>query len=427
MGIEHLYQIYLEHPNVQTDTRKLEKGDIYFALKGERFDGNDYIPQALDKGASCCVTDAIHAVGNDKVLKVKDSLTALQQLAGFHREQLDIPVLAITGSNGKTTTKELIHAVLSTNLKCYTSAGNLNNHIGVPLTLLKIKNDAQIAVVEMGANHLHEIESYCKYAQPTHGLITNCGKAHLEGFGSEENIRKGKGELFDYIKKTNGELFINTDLPYLISMAGKAVRQITYGNDAANVQGNIIHKEDGYLSFTTTYRAERFDAHTQLVGDYNFPNALAAVCVGYKFGINSQAIKAALEAYMPSNSRSQMLLYKNNHVILDAYNANPSSMSLAIENFAGKNVQNKIVYLGAMKELGSYSDNEHQQIIKQLQQHSWQEVVLVGEEFKNVPKPFVHYNFIEDAVAHFKNKQYSNANLLIKGSRGLAMEKLLQH
>ncbi|MCH5599337.1 UDP-N-acetylmuramoyl-tripeptide--D-alanyl-D-alanine ligase [Niabella ginsengisoli] len=333
MQIADLYNIYKQYPSVQTDTRKLKSGDIFFALKGPNFNGNSFAKAALEAGAAYVVIGEKEFEISEKTILVDDVLTALQQLANHHRKQFSIPFIAITGSNGKTTTKELIHTVLSEKYKVYTTEGNLNNHIGIPLTLLKIKRDAEIAVIEMGANHLLEIESYCRIAEPTHGLITNCGKAHLEGFGSIEGVRKGKGELFDYLKtKDDAVAFIMQDYDYLQTMSKDISKIITYGTQDAHVTGHSGNNAT-LLNVHVEIENTNTEIKTQLVGDYNLPNVLAAVAVGDAFNISLNEIKSAIEKYVPSNSRSQLVETGSNKIILDAYNANPSSMKLAIENF----------------------------------------------------------------------------------------------
>jgi UDP-N-acetylmuramoyl-tripeptide--D-alanyl-D-alanine ligase len=323
MNIPELYSLFLQYPSIETDTRKLKKGDIFFALKGPHFNGNHFINKALEAGASYCVCDEVIDNANENIIYVKDCLESLQQLAKHHRQQFTIPFIAITGSNGKTTTKELINEVLSSTYTTYTTEGNLNNHIGVPLTLLRVKKDAEIAIIEMGANHQKEIESYCDYTLPTHGIITNCGKAHLEGFGGEEGVKKGKGELFDYIRKTGGTAFINTDYAYLKEMSEGIKKVIPYGAKEGVITGQII-KDDPFLEVCITKGATIPSIKTQLVGDYNLPNILTAVCVGKTFNVPDLKIKAALENYFPTNSRSQLIIKNSNKIILDAYNANPA-------------------------------------------------------------------------------------------------------
>ena len=425
MNIDKLYSIYCQHPSVQTDTRKLKEGDIFFALKGDNFNGNVFAKKALEAGAVCCVVDEDPGFVDSRLFLVEDVLIALQMLAKKHREQFNIPFIAITGSNGKTTTKELIHAVLSTTFKTYTTEGNLNNHIGIPLTILKIQKDAEIAVIEMGANHQKEIEGYCAYAQPTHGLITNCGKAHLEGFGGEEGVKKGKGELFDYLKTTLGTIFIFNDYAYLQYMSMGAQTIISYGNNTdADVVGRI--KSDQQFLEVDIIKGVSIDTiKSQLVGGYNLPNVLAAVCIGKTFGVAVEKIQIALEIYTPSNSRSQLLIKGSNAIILDAYNANPSSMKLAIENFAQMPGTHKILMLGGMMELGKDSHIEHLALISLIKQYAWDEVVLVGEQFAEIHENYLFFKSSTLAKEWFKAQQVTNSNILVKGSRSMQMEKVL--
>jgi UDP-N-acetylmuramoyl-tripeptide--D-alanyl-D-alanine ligase len=425
--IEELYKLYQQYPSVQTDTRKLKTGDIFFALKGPNFNGNSFAQQAIDNGAAYVVTDEIKFEIPGKTFLVPNVLEALQQLALHHRKQFTIPFLAITGSNGKTTTKELIHAVLSTSLKTYTTEGNLNNHIGVPLTILKIKADAQMAVIEMGANHIGEIASYCKIALPTLGLITNCGKAHLEGFGSEEGVRKGKGELFDHLRTlTHGFAFVMWDYEYLREMSKGISGIIKYGtkqND--HVIGNVFSNET-FLQIEITQGLDNGIIKTQLVGEYNLPNVLAAVTVGKFFEVPENQIRSAIENYTPSNSRSQLIEKGSIKIILDAYNANPSSMKLAIENFAKSNSENKILMLGAMAELGKESLHEHQQIIDLIKNYQWKDVVLVGGDFLKLSHPFLSFENSLKAKDWFAKQDIRNSSILVKGSRSMQMEKVLE-
>jgi UDP-N-acetylmuramoyl-tripeptide--D-alanyl-D-alanine ligase len=425
MQIETLYDIYLQHPHVQTDTRFIQQGELFFALKGQNFNGNRFAAEALEKGAAAVIVDEETSVESSKIIRVDNVLTTLQLLARHHRLQFKIPFLAITGSNGKTTTKELIHAVLSQQLNTSTTVGNLNNHIGIPLTLLRIPKDTEIAVIEMGANHQKEIASYCEYVLPTHGLINNVGKAHLEGFGGIEGVKKGKGELYDYIRSSGGSIFINTDFDYLIEMSKGIQHCISYGTQKASVTGQLL-QNDPFLTVTINNQPGLEQIHTQLVGDYNLPNVLAAVTVGLHFGVPPQKIKSAIENYTPSNSRSQLIEFKGNQVVLDAYNANPSSMKLAIENFAKLNAQNKIVMLGAMAELGNESIAEHEAIVTLLQNHQWKAVVLVGGDFLKINHPFISCANAEEARSWFNQQLFTGTHLLIKGSRSMQMEKILQ-
>lgn len=424
MTIAELYSIYLQYPSVQTDTRLLKQGDIFFALKGPSFDGNTFAAQALQAGAAYAVIDNAGYAADDRYIVVDDVLTTLQQLAKYHRQQFNIPFIAITGSNGKTTTKELITAVLRRKYVTYATAGNLNNHIGVPLTLLKIKSDAQMAVIEMGANHQREIASYCEIALPTHGIITNAGKAHIEGFGGIEGVRKGKGELFDYLRAHDGTIFRNTDLDYLEGMARDIGKQITYGSANAQYIGRPLANDVLLKVAILTANAETL-LHTQLVGAYNFPNVMAAVAIGLHFGVNIDEIKAAIEDYSPDNSRSQWMRKGTNKVILDAYNANPTSMRAAIANFAAMDVPNKRLWLGGMKEMGTDELKEHQELVSFINNHSWQQVILVGREFEPVKESHTWFNDSAAAAAYVHEQAPANSTILIKGSRGSKMEVLL--
>ena len=427
ISISDLYEIYKSYPQVQTDTRQLKKGDLYFALKGPNFNGNEFALQALEQGAAYAIVDEPVDASEQlqkRILLVEDVLTSLQAIAKFHRAQFNIPFIAITGSNGKTTTKELVAAVLSSHYTIYTTKGNLNNHIGVPLTLLSIQQDAQFAIIEMGANHLKEIESYCSYTLPTHGMITNCGKAHLEGFGSEEGVKKGKGELFDYLRAHQGTVFLMQDFDYLVKMTQGISNIIGYGKEHGQIQGDAID-HNGMLTVQIKKGIEIDSIQTHLVGNYNLPNVLAAVTIGHHFKVPNDKIKLAIENYIPSNSRSQLLNWNNNEVILDAYNANPSSMKLAVENFARMNKQNKMVCLGGMRELGADTLMEHQMLIDQLKQTNWKNVLLVGSEFKPCDHNFLYFDTVLEAKAWLQAKELKGYTLLIKGSRGIQMEQLI--
>ena len=439
-SIEQLYAIFQQHPSVTTDTRKITPGSLFFALKGPNFNGNAFAQKALDAGASYAVVDEEAYATSQQFLLVKDVLTALQNLAAYHRAQFNIPVIGITGSNGKTTTKELMHAVLSSQYKTYTTEGNLNNHIGVPLTLLKIQPGAEMAIIEMGANHLHEIESYCHYARPTHGLITNCGKAHLEGFGSVEGVRKGKGELFDYLRTNGGVAFACADFDYFQEMTGGLPEVYWYGTGSGfvSVRGDMNQDRDDKrlevegvalegksllgVQMQSGFTSETIQ--TQLVGSYNIYNVLAAIAVGKFFGVPDDKNKAAIEAYTPGNSRSQLAEKDGNHYILDAYNANPSSMAVAIENFARLKADNKILFLGAMAELGPDSLAEHQAVIKTIDGHLWKNVVLVGGDFKLADHSYRYFDTATDAADWWRQQQDANNYVLVKGSRSTRMEKI---
>ncbi len=426
MNIHDLYKLYEQYPSVQTDTRKLKSGDIFFALKGDNFNGNVFAQYALDAGAAYAVIDEAAFEIPGKTFLVPDVLAALQQLAKHHREQFNIPFIAITGSNGKTTTKELVHAVLSTSYKAYTTEGNLNNHIGIPLTILKIKKDAEIAVIEMGANHQKEIEGYCVYTQPTHGIITNCGKAHLEGFGGIEGVRKGKGELFDYLHKNNGAAFVMWDYEYLRDMSEGIDSILKYGTDNADIEGKVI-KSEPFLEVEITKGIDPDIIKTQLVGDYNLPNVLVAVAAGTYFNVSATSIKDAIENYSPSNSRSQLVEKGSNKIILDAYNANPSSMKLAIENFSRLQADSKVLMLGGMAELGDESLAEHEAILDLIKQSQWKAVVLVGDDFLKLGHPYYSFSNATEAKEWLQSQHFENTHLLIKGSRSMKMELILEN
>jgi UDP-N-acetylmuramoyl-tripeptide--D-alanyl-D-alanine ligase len=451
MQIPELYKIYLTHPSIQTDTRKLKKGDLFFALKGPNFNGNLFALQALEQGAAYAIVDEIIEVdGSSKsdngavnvdevkttegdetvtdfksrIILVDDALATLQALAKYHRQQFKIPFIAITGSNGKTTSKELIYAVLSSHFKTYTTQGNLNNHIGVPLTILSIPVDAEMAVIEMGANHQKEIESYCAYTLPTHGVITNCGKAHLEGFGGIEGVRKGKGELYDFIRANNGLAFVYADYDYLQPMSAGIQQKVFYGETQGLVQGKVLSNEP-FLEVAITEVLTIDRIHSQLVGDYNLPNILCAATIGKFFGVPDSKIKSAIEAYAPSNSRSQLIVKESNHIILDAYNANPTSMKAAIENFAHIQSEKKILMLGAMMEMGEASLEEHKNLVSLIKSYQWEAVVLVGGDFKHIDHPFVYLDNALQARDWFNQQHFENAYILIKGSRSFKMESVI--
>jgi UDP-N-acetylmuramoyl-tripeptide--D-alanyl-D-alanine ligase len=425
ISIEELYRIYQKHPSIQTDTRQLKKDDIFFALKGNNFNGNLFVNQAFERGAAYAVVDEKQTAHSEKIILVDDVLATLQHLAKYHRQQFNIPFIAITGSNGKTTTKELIHAALTSTYRTYTTQGNLNNHIGIPLTLLKIKPDAEIAVIEMGANHLKEIEGYCKYALPTHGIITNAGKAHLEGFGGIEGVKKGKGELYDFLRAYNGVGFVMWDYDYLRSMSEGISTIIKYGTHDAEITG-VVSKSEPFLEVEMTKGTLIKKISTRLVGDYNLPNVLSAVAVGKYFKVEDEKIKSAIENYEPSNSRSQMIEKGSNKIILDAYNANPSSMKAAIENFAKLKADKKVLMLGAMAELGEESLEEHKNIIDLIAQYKWHKVVLVGGDFLKIENIFTTLASSSEAKEWFRKESLQNACILIKGSRSMQMEKVLE-
>ena len=459
MQISQLYDIYLRHPSIRTDTRQLKQGDLFFALKGPNFNGNAFATRAFELGAAYAIIDEAPdqsspdgsqpaPVNSDRLIVVPDVLSTLQELALHHRRQFDIPFIAITGSNGKTTTKELVHATLASTYTTYTTQGNLNNHIGIPLTILSVGKDAQFAVIEMGANHQKEIEAYCRYTLPTHGIITNVGKAHLEGFGGPEGVKKGKGELYDFLRSAQvpaidsaaaaGTAFVLRDSADLMQMSRGIQHLITYGTHDADITGGIALSE-ALLKVDITRGAATGPIQTQLVGDYNLPNVLVAVAVGKHFGVSDTAIRQAIEQYAPSNSRSQLIERDGLHIILDAYNANPSSMRAAIENFARMAIPSdrqrpsdlaasptsKVLILGAMAELGPESLAEHQAIIDLIGQYPWQQVVLVGGDFRHLSHPYLSFANSKEAGRWLAGVGLKDSYLLIKGSRSMKMEEVL--
>lgn len=422
METETLYQHYLQYPSVETDTRKIKPGDLFFALKGPHFNGNAFACAALEKGAALAVIDDADYRLDERTIVVEDSLTQLQKLAAFHRERLNIPFLAITGSNGKTTTKELVNSVLATTYRTYATEGNLNNHIGIPLTLLRIRSDIEVAVIEMGANHRQEIAGYCRMVKPGLGIITNIGKAHLEGFGGIEGIKKGKGELFDFLRNHGGAAFACSDFDYFREMT-RGIRELYwYGTGENQYVSGKASSSDPFLVFHTDYTGE---VATRLYGDYNLYNALAAVAVGKYFSVAAAKVKQAIAGYLPQNSRSQLISQGDNHIILDAYNANPSSMRAAIKNFAQSSAAKKVLVLGQMMELGKDSPAEHQALTDFISGYPWEAVVLVGEAFKGEGHPFVYLPDAAAAALWLNNRQFHGATILVKGSRAMAMEGVL--
>ena len=420
MDIVILYERFLASAGVQTDTRRISPGEMFFALKGPTFNGNRFAAEALKAGASWVVADEDTAFTDDRIIRVEDVLDTLQQLARHHRRQFQIPVMAITGSNGKTTTKELVHAVLSRKFKTHTTRGNLNNHIGIPLTLLAMPAETEMAVIEMGANHQKEIEGYCRFVEPEYGIITNCGKAHLEGFGGVEGVRKGKGELYDHIRAHDGTIFMMKDYDYLRQMSAGIKKIVTYGTSDADITGTVTHGDP----FLEVEWAGHGCLRTQLAGDYNLPNVLVALAVGVHFGVPEKEIIDAISTYAPSNSRSQWVEKGDNRIILDAYNANPTSMAAAIQNLMKQSYPRKCVMLGGMMELGADSIQEHTALVRLLQTHEWAEVCLVGGDFMNIDHPYRRFQDVHAAVAWYRSHPLRDALVLVKGSRSMRMELL---
>ncbi len=428
MTIEELYRIYLDHPTVCTDTRKITKDCLFFALKGENFDGNSFAAKALEAGAAFAVIDNPQFKLNERCLLVADVLTTLQQLAAQHRSLLTIPVIGLTGTNGKTTTKELIRSVLSQKFKTYATSGNLNNHIGVPLTILGIDKQSEIAIIEMGANHQKEIELLASIAKPTHGLITNVGKAHLEGFGGFEGVKKGKGELYDNLKSSGSTVFINNENEHLMEMnrARQLTHVIYYGNKEGALVGGSIVENNPLLTVKWNYEGSQYEVRTNLTGSYNLENILASIAIGLHFGLSAEHINAGIETYMPGNNRSQVTRTASNTLICDYYNANPSSMSVALENFEAIDAANKVIILGDMFELGEESDAEHTAVLKKALNTIANKRIFIGKTFKkmgaNVSAEF--FEKTEEAAAELKKHPLQGATILIKGSRGMRMEQL---
>jgi len=427
ISIKELYKIFLKYPLVSTDTRNIPQGSLFFALKGEKFDGNSFAQKALQKGASYSIIDNKKYAVGDFIILVDNVLKTIQKLALYHRKQLKIPVIAITGTNGKTTTKELVGSVLSQKYKTTSTKGNLNNHIGVPLTLLSLSKETQIAIIEMGANHVGEIEFLSKIALPTHGLITNIGKAHLEGFGGVEGVVKAKTELYDYLRLTKGVAFVNKDNTLLTDHAHDIINTITYGSDpTAAFTGSLIKTVDPVIRVQISFKSCRTIIGSRLYGSYNFENILAAACIGCHFNVGLEDIKAGIEMYEPSNNRSQVVNTGKNILILDAYNANPDSLTSAIHCFAASSYPDKTALIGDMLELGNESDKEHIKILKLLEKAQFKDVFLVGPIFTrlNTKREWLCFHDSELAKLWFDHHRIEGKTILIKGSRGIMLEKM---
>lgn len=431
MEIQKLYELFLASgQKVCTDSRKIVQDCVFFALKGDNFNGNQFAAKALEGGAAYAVVDEKRAVANERCLLVDDTLSCLQKLANYHRRQLSIPVLAITGSNGKTTTKELVQAVLAKKYRVQYTQGNLNNHIGVPLTLLTILKEHEFAVVEMGANHQGEIDSLCRIAEPDFGVITNIGKAHLEGFGGIEGVKKGKSELYRYLLEKSGTVFVHGDDDVLMELCAPN-NKVTYGTKKIFDIVGKYNESNLFLelAWKTRYTADELkDApyvKSNLVGVYNYYNALCAVCVGNHFKVEDDLMQDAIEQYVPTNNRSQLYKTASNVLILDCYNANPSSMSMAIDNFAQMQFQSKMLVLGDMLELGDEAFKEHALILQLLREKQLEDYVLVGPIFSTLQK---EKSFPDSAAAaeHFKKNPVKQKTVLIKGSRGVALEEVVK-
>lgn len=432
MQLERLYQIYRKAHAVSTDSRSVQKGDLFFALSGDRFNGNTFAKAALEKGASFAVIDDAEYELKERTILVENSLTTLQDLAYYHRQQFKIPVIGVTGSNGKTTTKELMARVLGSHYRTHFTQGNFNNHIGVPLTLLAMPETAEVAIIEMGMNHLGEIARLCEIADPTHGLITNIGKAHLEGVGGIEGVKKAKAELYDYLKAKNRLIFVNRDERFLWEeLVGNYRKKLAYSSDI-ELAANPIYQVE-LLDNRRFVKVQMLDdlgqaiqVHTQLIGEYNFNNIMTAIAIGQYFKVPPKKIKSALENYMPTNNRSQWIKRGSNTYILDAYNANPTSMRHVLDYFHQLHAPRKIAILGDMLELGKDSLLEHQNLLKYVEQLDFQQIILVGDQFGQCNSlDCLHFETVDDLTVWFQQQTFEGTTFLIKGSRGIKLEKLI--
>lgn len=426
MNIQEIHNLFLQCKSVSIDTRKIEKDSMFFAIKGENFDANTFAKQALDLGALYVIIDNESYFIDKRTILVKNSLETLQELSKFHRAYLKLPIIALTGSNGKTTTKELINVVLAKKFTVKATVGNLNNHIGVPLTLLSFTKETQLGIVEMGANHKKEIEFLCEIAQPDFGYITNFGKAHLEGFGGVEGVIQGKSEMYQYLAKNNKAVFVNLEDPIQIEKS-KSIQSFTFGINKSEADLKINNIEANPF---VGIRYQDFEVKSNLIGLYNANNINAAVAIGTYFKVDKSDIKSAIESYVPDNNRSQLLKKGTNEIILDAYNANPSSMAVAIANFIQLGNLNKIMILGDMFELGNESDQEHKIIVDSVINQNESVCYLIGKEFyeHKISKENIHFfeNF-NDFAAYLKTITFSENTILIKGSRGMALERTLEY
>lgn len=428
MIIECLYQLFLKSNGITTDSRNAQYGTLFFALTGDSFDGNKYAKKALENGCSYAIVDNQDYVCGDSYIKVDNVLNTLQLLGKYHRKQLNIPIIAITGTNGKTTTKELVSSVLGKKYKITYTQGNLNNHIGVPLTLLSMNEDTQIGIIEMGANHMNEIKHLCEIAEPNYGVITNIGKAHLEGFGSFENIINTKKELYDYLKLNDGKAFYNSKNQLLNNIIKDIkLESISYCGEKSNVIGDIM-PSDQFLKIDIKIADYRTEVQTQLIGNYNYENVIAAACIGHYFEVDPKRIVEAIEAYAPKNNRSQYLKTNKNHLFLDAYNANPTSVEASVKNFVALNKQNTCVILGDMLELGVDSVKEHQKVIDLLQKYAFDKIILVGDVYNSLKLKdnFLQFKNVDELKKWLTKNNIVNSNVLVKGSRGIHLEKIVE-
>ena len=424
--VKHIYSYYLKHPVITTDSRNIKPRSVFFALKGENFNGNRFASQAIANGAGLAIVDEKKYCIDNRYILVDDTLKILQELAKHHRKQLKATVIGITGTNGKTTTKELILATLSQKYKTKATEGNLNNHIGVPLTILSFPLDIEFAVIEMGANHQGEIASLCEIAQPNYGIITNIGKAHLEGFGGFDGVIKAKSELYHYINSTKQSIFINTDNDILTNLSD-GIRSISYGTSEKCFCQTKIKSSYPYVSIQYKVNGQWLDIESKLFGSYNFENISAAICIAKYFKVPENLIRKTIAKYEPRNNRSQIITTEKNKIILDAYNANPSSMKAAIQNFLAGDDKNKILVLGDMFELGKESLKEHTYILSLLESLDADQVFLVGNHFIKIDqKSFRAFLTSEDLHDYFNTHPVENATILIKASRGIKLETIVK-
>ncbi|OXB03031.1 UDP-N-acetylmuramoyl-tripeptide--D-alanyl-D-alanine ligase [Flavobacterium oncorhynchi] len=426
MNIQDIHNLFLQCKSVSIDTRKIEKESMFFAIKGENFDANTFTQKALDLGALFVIIDNESYLIDERTILVKNSLETLQELAKYHRTYLKLPIIALTGSNGKTTTKELINVVLSKKFKTKATIGNLNNHIGVPLTLLSFTRETEIGIVEMGANHKKEIEFLCEIAQPDYGYITNFGKAHLEGFGGVEGVIQGKSEMYQYLAKNNKLVFVNLEDPIQIEKS-QGIKAFTFGVNKENADLKIKNITANPFVIVTY---DHFVVESHLIGLYNANNINAAVTIGKYFEVDDKAVKEAIENYIPENNRSQLLKKGSNEIILDAYNANPSSMAVAIANFVQLENKGKIMILGDMFELGHESQKEHKIIVDSLTGENECLSYLIGKSFyehKILSDTIKFFESFDSFADYLKTIQFNNNTILIKGSRGMALERTLEY
>ncbi len=427
MTIENFYTTYFKPGNICTDSRNVKPGDAFIALKGDKYDGNNYAESAIKNGAVAAIIDNISFKDILHTIWVEDSLQFLQKLATHHRNKMGFQVIGLTGSNGKTTTKELIHSVLSERFLCQSTIGNLNNHIGVPLTILSIRHDTELAIVEMGANHANEIKRLCEISNPDCGLITNIGRAHLEGFGGFEGVKRAKAELYDFLKRKSCKIYYNGSNPVLTELIGQYKPAIPYNSNNGICRGEIIANNPALKIRLIAQQGDDVIISSNLYGEYNRENLLAAACIGIDWGLSLPEIKKGIEKYFPANNRSQLIRIGTTTLILDCYNANPSSMQESIQSFSRFESVNKVLILGGMKELGTYSEEEHRKLGEIIKPYNFKEIIFIGQEFRDIK--ISHSKYFESIIEfkdYFRIENYSNTYILIKGSRANQLEKVLE-